>query len=124
MRRICACGLFLTLNCQVDSQTSSPGRNTTSLTRSASTGNRTSDDELVRVATREQRVIVTKDRDFEVSHLLRGEPSKLLLITTGNIANRDLAALLARSLDTIIDALATTDYVELTADALVIRRGS
>lgn len=85
-------------------------------------GNRTPDDELIRIAEREQRVVVTKDRDLEVSHLLRGEPSKLLLVTTGNITNRDLAALLTESLATIADALAEVGYVELTATSVVIRR--
>jgi len=85
-------------------------------------GNRTPDDELIRIAEREQRVVVTKDRDFEVSHLLRGEPSKLLLVTTGNITNRDLAALLTESLLTVADALAEVGYVELTATSVVIRR--
>jgi hypothetical protein len=47
---------------------------------------------------------VTKDRDFEVSHFLRGAPSKLLLVTAGDITNRDLAALLSVSLVTITDA--------------------
>ena len=85
-------------------------------------GNRTPDDELVRVAAREQRIIVTKDRDFEVSHLLRGEPAKLVLITAGNTTNRDLAKLLTDSLATIVDALTELDYVELTAGTVVIRR--
>ena len=86
-------------------------------------GNRTPDDELIRIAEREQRVVVTKDRDFEVSHFLRGAPSKLLLVTAGNITNRDLAALLTVSLVTITDALTEVGFVELTATSVVIRRG-
>jgi predicted nuclease of predicted toxin-antitoxin system len=38
--------------------------------------------------------VVTKDTHFVDSHVLRGRPEKLLLITTGNISNRDLEALI------------------------------
>ena len=50
--------------------------------------NRTTDEQIDDVADREQRVVVTKDADFVDSHLLQGRPAKLLLISTGNIANR------------------------------------
>lgn len=55
--------------------------------------NRTTDEQIIDLADREQRVVVTKDSDFVDSHLLRGRPPKLLLISTGNISNRDLEAL-------------------------------
>jgi predicted nuclease of predicted toxin-antitoxin system len=51
--------------------------------------NRTTDQELLDLADREQRVIVTKDSDFVDSHILNGRPAKLLLISTGNISNRE-----------------------------------
>jgi predicted nuclease of predicted toxin-antitoxin system len=50
-------------------------------------GNRTSDAEIVDLAKREDRVVVTKDADFVDSHLLRNQPEKLFLISTGNIGN-------------------------------------
>lgn len=53
-------------------------------------GNRSPDSAVVAVADREDRVVVSKDEDFVETHILRGRPAKLLLITTGNIANRDL----------------------------------
>ncbi|MFO0916216.1 MAG: DUF5615 family PIN-like protein [Pirellulales bacterium] len=53
-------------------------------------GNRTTDEQLIEVADREDRVLVTKDADFVDSHVLRGRPAKLLLISTGNISNRAL----------------------------------
>lgn len=40
---------------------------------------------LLRVKS-EQRVVVTKDRDFVDSFLLRGEPEKLLHVATGSIS--------------------------------------
>jgi predicted nuclease of predicted toxin-antitoxin system len=56
--------------------------------------NRTTDEQINDVADREQRVVITKDADFVDSHLLRRRPPKLLLISTGNISNRDLEALI------------------------------
>lgn len=55
--------------------------------------NRTTDEQINDAADREQRVVITKDAEFVDSHLLRGRPPKLLLISTGNISNRDLEAL-------------------------------
>lgn len=51
--------------------------------------NRTTDEEINEVADREHRAVVTKDEDFVDSHVLRGRPAKLLLISpetsaTGN----------------------------------------
>ena len=93
-------------------------------TSSLPLGNRTPDKDLIGIAERDQRVIVTKDRDFEFSHLVRGEPSKLLLDTTGNMTNRDLAAVLAESLATIAEAFIHVGYVELTPSSVVIRHDS
>jgi predicted nuclease of predicted toxin-antitoxin system len=56
--------------------------------------NRTTDDTIIEISFREQRVVVTKDADFVHSHTLQRRPAKLLLVSTGNISNRDLASLL------------------------------
>jgi predicted nuclease of predicted toxin-antitoxin system len=61
-------------------------------------GNRTPDDEIINIAVRERRIVVTKDRDFVVSFWLHRLPPKLLLISTGNISNVALSHLLATNL--------------------------
>jgi predicted nuclease of predicted toxin-antitoxin system len=53
-------------------------------------GNRTSDIDISEIAEREMRIVVTKDSDFVDSFLLNHSPRKLLLISTGNINNREL----------------------------------
>lgn len=53
-------------------------------------GNRTTDAEIGRRADAEDRVVVTKDRDFRDGHLLRARPRRLLIVATGNIDNRHL----------------------------------
>jgi predicted nuclease of predicted toxin-antitoxin system len=50
-------------------------------------GNRTTDQSLITLSLKEQYVIVTKDSDFVESFLLKREPWKLLLVSTGNIGN-------------------------------------
>lgn len=44
-------------------------------------GNRTTNERINDIADREQRVVVTKDADFVDSHILRGRPAKLLLVS-------------------------------------------
>ena len=83
-------------------------------------GNRTPDSEIVAVAMREQRVVVTKDDDFVRSFLLSGEPSALLLIATGNISNLELEKIMRINMARIEMALTAHCFVELQRDNLVV----
>jgi predicted nuclease of predicted toxin-antitoxin system len=83
-------------------------------------GNRTPDTDIVAMAIRESRVVVTKDNDFVASFLLRGVPPKLLLISTSNISNDALSKLLAANLTALEAALTKYDFVELSALTLTI----
>ena len=83
-------------------------------------GNRTSDAEIASIADDEDRVVVTKDRDFRDSHLLRGTPRRLLIVATGNISNDDLIALFEMHLTTIVSSLEEAQFVELGARGLVV----
>ena len=76
-------------------------------------GNRTTDAELNRLSVAEERILVTKDGDFVDSHLVSGQPYKLLLVSTGNIANPELLELLTHNLDRLVAAFAEHSYVEL-----------
>lgn len=84
-------------------------------------GARTSDEELMIVADRDGRIVVTKDADFVDSHLLRGQPAKLLLISTGNIANRELQALLIGWLPDITRAFQSANFIELGRGGVTVR---
>ncbi len=83
-------------------------------------GNRTTDAEINAISWREQRVVVTKDADFVNSYLLRHQPYKLLLISTGNIRNTALETLIVTHLPAIVAAFDSNDYVELSHSALII----
>ncbi|MEV0764000.1 DUF5615 family PIN-like protein [Nocardia sp. NPDC050435] len=84
-------------------------------------GNRTPDSSIAEIADREGRVVVTKDNDFWIGHVLDGCPSHLLIVTTGNIANRQLIELFAQHLDEILCLFGESVVVELGRDQLISR---
>lgn len=81
--------------------------------------NRTTDNEIVAIAGRENRIVVSKDTDFVQTFLVKGEPS-LLLISTGNITNAELETLLRKNLSGIEGAFVANRFVEITRDAMII----
>ena len=83
--------------------------------------NRTTDAEIRQRAELEQRVVVSKDADFVNSHILIGEPSRLLLVSTGNITNRELEQLLVPLMPTIIAEFQTHSFLELSRSGIVVR---
>lgn len=82
--------------------------------------NRTQDKDIVALALRENRIVVTKDNDFVTSFLLQGAPPKLLLISTGNISNDKLSQLIAANLAALEKAFSKHDFVELSALTITI----
>jgi len=82
-------------------------------------GNRTPDAEINEVSIAEQRAVVTKDADFVDSFVLHRRPWKLLLISTGNIGNRELEALLSASLESISKGFASSDYIEVGREKVI-----
>ena len=82
-------------------------------------GNRTPDSEIVALAARESRIVVTKDSDFVQSFLLTGHPS-LLFVSTGSIGNTELELLLQRNLLAIENAFRKHNFVEINQTAMII----
>lgn len=76
-------------------------------------GNTTPDAELCDICQREQRVLVTKDLDFTDSFMLKRRPARLLLISTGNISNRELETLVRARLPDVEAAFASSSFIEL-----------
>ncbi len=83
-------------------------------------GNRTSDRELAAIADSQDRVLVTKDRDFRDSYLLLNLPRRLLVVATGNIANDDLLALFEANLRMIVNAFGNATFIEIGQTSVVI----
>jgi predicted nuclease of predicted toxin-antitoxin system len=82
--------------------------------------NRTQDKDIVALAIRENRIVVTKDNDFVVSFHLQRLPPKLLLISTGNVSNDKLSRLIASNLPALESAFSKHDFAELSATAITI----
>lgn len=59
------------------------------------------DREIIKIAIEEDRIVVTKDSDFRDHLLLKGSPPNLLLIKTGNIANKGLIQLIQQNYNAI-----------------------
>lgn len=81
--------------------------------------NRTSDTEINALSIREQYVVVTKDADFVNSFHLRHQPYKLLLVSTGNISNADLEALLSTNIESISQGFDVFDFIEIDRNTVI-----
>jgi len=83
--------------------------------------NRTDDDQIKAFASEEERIIITKDRDFLDSHLLKNDPQKLILIKTGNISNDELLQIFQINLDLIIELIVKSNLVEVGFDEIICK---
>lgn len=76
-------------------------------------GDETEDIYIADFAVAEDRIIVTKDSDFLKLYILKGKPSKLLFITTGNIVNKDLVKLFEANFEVIVRLFNSYNVVEM-----------
>jgi predicted nuclease of predicted toxin-antitoxin system len=83
-------------------------------------GNMTKDAAILQYSDENDCVVATKDSDFTSSFWLNNRPRKLLLISTGNISNKELEALLIGNFDQITDDLFKNRFVELNRDHIVV----
>lgn len=83
-------------------------------------GNRTDDAAINERSVRDHSVLVTKDVDFVDTFLLRRQPYKLLLVTTGNISNHELERLFEDNLGRIVLAFQRVDFVEIDRVSLIV----
>ena len=81
--------------------------------------NRSSDSFITRLADTEGRIVISKDADFVISHILTGSPRHLLQISTGNLPNSILLPLVVDNLARIEAAFESAAHVELTANQLI-----
>ena len=86
-------------------------------------GNDTDDMDIINHVDIEDRIVVTKDSDFYNHNLLYGRPRRILLITTGNISNRDLIRLLDANFLRIKDFFERGDeVVEINNSSIYIHK--
>jgi len=73
----------------------------------------TTDNEIREISVNQNRIVITKDADFLDSFYVNAIPSKLLLVSTGNIKNKALIRLFDLNMEKIIELFATYSFVEL-----------
>lgn len=83
-------------------------------------GNRTTDSGVVCVCLEQQRVLVTKDTDFVDSYLIRREPEKLLVVSTGNVLNAELRAIFLANISRIVTLLEECSYLEVSREGIFV----
>lgn len=84
-------------------------------------GHLSSDDAIIEQADREGAVVVTKDADFIAAYEVKGEPKRLLYVTTGNIRNSELIFIFMNYLDLLCEALKDGGLVELDRNGITVR---
>jgi predicted nuclease of predicted toxin-antitoxin system len=82
--------------------------------------NATDDQVINRVSIPEKRIIVSKDIDFYNDFLIRKQPYKLLLVTTGNIKNSQLLNLFRTNIALLVDLLNQHSVVELNRKNILV----
>jgi len=83
-------------------------------------GNNTTDLAILQYADEQNCIVATKDSDFTTSFWLKNRPDKLLLISTGNIHNKELESLLVANFDQIIADLSSNRFVELSREHVIV----
>jgi predicted nuclease of predicted toxin-antitoxin system len=76
---------------------------------------RTSEVEILKIAALENRIVITKDKDFLDSHLLFEKPKKLILITSGNIKNKVFFLLFKNNFTKIVELLPKHSLIGLNS---------
>ena len=76
-------------------------------------------DSVIRAFVEKKRILITKDSDFETSYYLQRSPKKLLMITTGNIKNRELYSLFMNNMETIIKMFRIYNLIELDNQGII-----
>ncbi|MEM6844702.1 MAG: DUF5615 family PIN-like protein [Bacteroidota bacterium] len=83
-------------------------------TRELPRKNETEDMDIIQLAVAQNRTVISKYEDFYKYFILKGQPPKLLMLTMGNIVNKDLITLFEKNIDQIEADLANHKVVELS----------
>ncbi len=84
--------------------------------------NATSDTAINDISIEQGRVVITKDADFVDSFMTIQKPSKLLLVSTGNIKNSQLEEIFMNNLSVLVDLLQNNDYVEINREEIIVHQ--
>ena len=82
--------------------------------------NATPDTEIIRFANDENRIVILKDSDFLDNYILDGSPKKLLIVSTGNINNRNLIQLFEKNLETLKSLFEEHSVIEIDEEEIQV----
>lgn len=82
--------------------------------------NETADIDLIQLAVDQNRTVVTKDDDFFKYYILHNQPPKLLMLTMGNVVNRELIDIFEKNIDSIETELENNKVVELSNETVTV----
>jgi predicted nuclease of predicted toxin-antitoxin system len=81
--------------------------------------NSTSDKEIIHFTQIQNRILIRKDSDFLTSYLVNDSPKKLILVSTGNISNRDLIKIFEENIDLIVQMLNRSNLIEINVANII-----
>lgn len=81
-------------------------------------GDESSDTEIINYAEKHELIVVTKDSDFFHSHSLQNKPTKLLLVSTGNIKNKQLLDFFRRNHLQLSELFETVNFIEINCNGI------
>jgi predicted nuclease of predicted toxin-antitoxin system len=82
--------------------------------------NKTTDSQIIEMAESKKYVVVTKDDDFLKTFYVKKQPSKLILVRTGNISNTLLIEIFSLLLWNIESMLSENSFIEIFKDEVII----
>ncbi|MDQ3393190.1 MAG: DUF5615 family PIN-like protein [Bacteroidota bacterium] len=82
-------------------------------------GHLLNDNQIRKFAIDDDRIIITKDKDFLDHYLLKGAPPKVLLVDIGNIKNKVLLKLIRANLSSLNKLFKVSTMVILHQDKLI-----
>ncbi len=84
--------------------------------------NATPDSEINLLSIQESRIVITKDRDFLDSFMIKQQPYKLLILTTGNINNNQLIDLFMKNLPQLAELFQEHSLIEMNRETIVLHQ--
>ncbi len=80
--------------------------------------NATHDTEIIQFADDEDRIVISKDSGFLDNYILDGSPKKLLIVSTGNINNRNMIQLFEKNLETLKSLFEENSVIEIDEEEI------
>lgn len=82
--------------------------------------NKTNDNQIIELAKKENRIVISKDHDFLDSFLIKSEPPKLIMVKTGKITNKELMKIFSKNLDKIIKLISESNLIEISKSDIAV----